>query len=296
MLTPPKIARLLTRYLNAADAEQRARDVAEDMAAVGFVLQEDRSVPPEKWQALGARAQAEYLLPKTEFDLNGKDPDKAMEGSLLTRGNLLRLSQVVGLGRKWLPGLWPGAFQVSLLGREHLDAVNEVFWLKFWHGLGAVRRGPKANAAEPDTDWQLTLRFGELENTVNLEVKRRTGNLNAWFKKRVPRVSMAKVGHKLKPGDERTLNLAAIYRVKEKVQRSPALDGVVIWIEDNRGGKALLKIFKDEKRWAEALVKEPDPEDLMIAAFTSGTLCHPDEVPQFLERMVAAERFGVRPK
>jgi hypothetical protein len=183
VLTPPEIARLLTRYLDAADAEQRAGEVAEDMAAVGFVLQEDRSVPPEKWQALGARPQAEYVLPKTEFDLNGKDPDKAMEGSLLTRGNLLRLSQAVGLGRKWLPGLWPSAFQHSLLRREHLDAINEVYWLKFWQGLHAVRRGPKTNAAEPDTDWQLTLRFGPSEHTVNLEVKRRTGNLNAWFTK-----------------------------------------------------------------------------------------------------------------
>jgi len=54
--------------------------------------------------------------------------------------------------------------------------------------------------------------------------------------------------------------LQAIYRVKEKLQRSPVLDGVVIWIEDNRGGNALLKIFKDEKRWAEALIKEPDRE------------------------------------
>lgn len=53
MLTTPEVARLLMRYLEVAEAEQRVHNVAEDIAAVGFVLQQSRSVPSEKWRSGG---------------------------------------------------------------------------------------------------------------------------------------------------------------------------------------------------------------------------------------------------
>ena len=171
---PAEIARLLERYLPAAEAARRAAEIAQDMAQIGFVLEEDRTVTPAQWQHLGAKPQAEYVLPKTKFDLNGDDPHAAMDGSLLTRGNLLRLSQAVILGRRWLPESWPAAFQRALLGPEHLDALNEIFWLKFWNGLQRVARGPKQSEDAPDADWQLLVRWLDRACVVNLEVKRRT--------------------------------------------------------------------------------------------------------------------------
>ena len=213
-LVTAQIAQLLERYLSPDEAARRARAISEDMAAVGFGVARSFEISDEEWLARGARPQAEYVLPATPFSINASNGDQAMEGSHLTRGNLLRLSQAVELGRKWLPELWPKGFAAQLLGAEHLDTLNEIWWLKFWRSLVSVRRGPKANRGAPDADWLLTFHDGLADCTINLEVKRRTGNINAWFKHANPTVSLSKVGKKFQPVGPETANLVAltIYR------------------------------------------------------------------------------------
>lgn len=300
-LTATDLTHLLARYVSPAEATRRATAILHDMTSIGFPLIRSLEVSDREWQARGARPQAEYILPTTPFSINAEDGDQAMEGSALTRGNLLRLSHAVDLGRQWLPGRWPGAFTTELLGPGHLDALNEIWWLKFWRGLVAVDRGPKLNAALPDVDWLLTIRDGLADCIINLEVKRRTGNINSWFKHGNPSVSLRDLKRKFQPAGQETANLAAltvyhrphpatVRQIGEWLSKTTAVDGVVVWIENNAGGEPLLKLIKPEKRWAEFLLKNPDPEDLMIAGLTKGTLCHPDEAPAFLDRLVTSIR------
>ncbi len=221
-----------------------------------------------------------------------------MEGSGLTRGNLLRLSHAVELGRKLLPAIWPHGFATKLLGAEHLDTVNEIWWLKFWRSLVAVRRGPKPNPATPDVDWLLEVRDGLADCIVNLEVKRRTGNINAWFKNGSPTVSLEKVAKKFQPTGRATANVVAVTvyhrpladelrNVADWLNQHAALDAVLVWVENNAGGEALLKFVRPEKPWIKFLLKKPDPEDLLVAGLTKGTLCLPEEVPAFLQKLAA---------
>lgn len=297
MVTPAEIARGLECYLRPAEAARRALAVCEDMALIGFPLEISREVPAAQWIGLGARPQAEYVLPVTKFDINAENGDQAMAGSSLTRGNLLRLSQAVDLGRRWLPGSWPRDFAGQLLGAEHLDTINELWWLKFWRGLVAVQRGPKENAADVDFDWLLTIRDGLADCTVNFEVKRRTGNLNAWFKFGNPSLSCAKIAKKFGPNGADAANLVAltVFRppgpeamrfAMDWLAEQEAVDGLLVWTEHNLGRAHLLKLVKPAKKWAEFLVAAPEPEDFLVAGYAVGTLCQPDEAPAFLEQYV----------
>lgn len=98
---------------------------------------------------IGAKPQAEYELPVSSFSIDAKNDHQAMDGSGLTRGNLLRLSQAVMLGRQWLPALWPQAFHHGLRSAGHLDLVTELLWLKHWRGLVTGQRGPKPRSNAP---------------------------------------------------------------------------------------------------------------------------------------------------
>lgn len=290
-----QIAQMLECYFSPDEAVRRASAISEDMAKIGFDVVPSFEVSAEEWRDHGARPQAEYILPQSPFSINASNGNQAMEGSYLTRGNLLRLSQTVELGRKWLPELRPKGFATRLLGAEHLDTLNEVWWLKFWRSLVSVRRGPKVSPNAKDADWLLTFHDGLADCTINLEVKRRTGNINTLFKHANPTVLLADVEKKFQPAGPETANIVAltIYhrprpeaarRVAEWLIQKPAIDGVLVWIEANAGGEPLLKFLKPEKKWAEYLLMSPESEDLMIAGLARGTLCQPDEAPAFIER------------
>lgn len=299
--TAPEIAQQLEYYLAPMEAARRARMAIEDMAAVGFPLVVSREVPPAQWRALGARPQAEYVLPVTPFSLEARDGNQGMAGSALTRGNLLRLAQAVELGRKWLPKEWPATFATDLNGAKHLDTVNELWWLKPWRGLVGVQRGPKARPDLPDFDWELKFREGTTDYTINLEVKRRTSNLNAWFKHGTSPVSSRDISHKFAPSEDSTANFAALTTFQppddaarrnlvDWLRQHDEVDGVVIWVEHSAGTEPLVGIVKPGKQWAARLVAPADPEDLMIASYAWGTLCLEHEVPAFLDRL--AERHS----
>src|SRR6266404_3341519 len=181
-----QIETLLNMYLPPSTAAERARWVVEDMAAIGFRLELSSERPAGFWEEHGVLPQAEYVLQETQFSIDAENSSDALAGSFLTVGNLLRLAQTVAIARKWIPHLWPYEFQSRLLGIEHLNALNEIWWLKFWRGLVSVERGLKANNAVPDFEWSLSIHDGVANCRVNLEVKRRPGNINNWFKHQRP--------------------------------------------------------------------------------------------------------------
>lgn len=298
MASVPEIAQQLECYLAPAEAARRARLIVEDLTAIGFPLVVSREVSPAQWRAVGARPQAEYVLPLTPFSLEAKDGNQGMSGSALTRGNLLRLSQAVALGRRWLPAEWPAGFAADLCGAKHLDTLNELWWLKPWRGLVGVRRAPKASPDLPDFDWALQIQDGLASCTINLEVKRRTSNLNAWFKHGNSPLSSRDISYKFAPSGEGVANIAALTTFQppdaeaqrfliDWLRQTGEVDGVVVWVEHSLGTEPLLKFIKPAKKWVEFLLAPVDPEDQMIASYAWGTLCQPDQVLDFLDRLSA---------
>lgn len=296
-----EVERFLGAYLPPTEASVRAQHLVADLRAIGFTLAVSGDVADAQWRSLGAIPQTEYVLPTTSFSINAKDDCKAMEGSFLTRGNLLRLSQAVMLGRKWLPQHWPHDFSDRLLGAEHLDALNEIWWLKFWRGIAAVQRGRKANLAAPDVDWLIEIHDGLARLRINLEVKRRTGNINTLFKHRNPSLSLADISHKFEISQPDAANVvaltiyhrperAALRWVSEWLEKQRNVDGVLVWVEGNLGGDPLLSFFKAEKKWAEYLLAPVDREDLKVAGHALGALCREYDVLEFLPKFVDSIR------
>lgn len=299
-LSQSHIQKALAEFVSAEEAVLRAQWICEDMQKIGFELRLSTKNPPGMWEHLGVVRQTEYVIPPSGFDINSADNNAALSGSFVTCGNLLRLSQCVKLGRRYLPALWPNFFAHRLQNEEHLSALNEIWWLKFWRGIESVERGPKANKAAPDFEWLLQLRDGLSDCQINLEVKRRPGNINQHLKRGRPTCSTDKVAKKFGQVPDNTANVVAITvyqppapsewrRAVDWFQRQSHVHGLLIWTESNAGTTPMLKHFKSEKAWARFLVNEPEPEDLKVAGRTAGTLCAAAEAPNFIQELVEAQ-------
>jgi hypothetical protein len=297
LLTQSYIQTALAEYVTAEEAALRAQWICEDMGKIGFELRLSTENPQGIWEHFGAIRQTEYVIPPSGFDINSADNNAALSGSFVTCGNLLRLSQCVKIGRKHLPAIWPQEFATKLSGREHLDTLNEIWWLKFWRGIEDTERAPKTDANALDFDWLLRVRDGLARCQINLEVKRRTGNVNQHFKNVRPTVSVSKIEKKFGPVLDNVANVAALtaffpvandvlHSVRVWFQKQPDLHGLLIWTESNLGRTPLLKLFKREKSWAEFLLNDPEPEDLKIAGRTAGTLCTASEPSEIVRQLV----------
>ncbi|BCU77012.1 hypothetical protein llg_17270 [Luteolibacter sp. LG18] len=145
----------------------------------------------------------EYKFGKTDHDINrAGDPITirknvdAMEGTSLSRESLLYLSKVSEIGHTIIPHIWPSHSQLRKglrLGTQHLDTLNEVWWLARWLGIDdeSVEHEKtvdckKENLAKPkpsSVDWKFTVLGNQV--SINLEVKNRKGTIGCTpFKKR----------------------------------------------------------------------------------------------------------------
>jgi hypothetical protein len=75
-----------------------------------------------------------------------------------------------------IPELWPKKLRAELRNpTQHLDTLEEVWWLGCWSGIENIRRAEhmKGGVAD-DVDWQFTIgNVGFISGLkVNLEVKR----------------------------------------------------------------------------------------------------------------------------
>lgn len=304
-MTANQIEALLRSYIGRDSAFQMAQAIHEDMNSARFTIEEAHFTCPQMWRQLGVVPQAEYVLPPNQFDINSTIGSEGLEGSFLTTGNLLRLGQCVILGRRHLSGLWPGTFAAKIRGREHLDALNEIWWLKFWRGIQSVVRGPKVSENDPDFEWQIDLCDGLARCTINLEVKRRTSNINQLFKEGRPTASVRKIAKKFGPVGDGSANIATLtlyHPVSDQIDRNlrawvdaqEHLHGLLVWTEGHAGTTPLKKFIKASHRWVEFLITEPEPEDLKIAGRAKGTLCNAEDAPQFIARLANQARWGGR--
>ena len=129
----------------------------------------------------------EYVFGPTGHDVDQaapgfqKDPH-FIDGTALDRESLSRFGQISEIGHTVIPHLWLG--NKALCERlhtptQHLDTLNEVWWLSRWHGvipdsvemefslLGGVKK------QSPTVDWRFRVLEGAI--TINLEVKNRRG-------------------------------------------------------------------------------------------------------------------------
>jgi len=297
-LQSDQIADLLRPFVRPEVVEQHANWIFEDMTRIGFDLELSMENPPAFWRAKSLLPQPEYQLLKTRYSIDSKDPNFALCGSFVTLGNLFRLSQTVALARIWIPTRWPIQYQRQLLGEEHLDALNEIWWLKFWRNLVSVIPGPKVNPDAPDFEWALSMKTGLTERHINLEVKRRPGNINSWFKHGQPSASTSSIEHKFGPVGENAANIAAITvyqppskdalsHLRQWLDAQPYVHGVMLWIENSHRSEPMLSFIKPDREWVRHFILQPEPADLMVAGRPWGTLCTPDEAPDFITRNFA---------
>lgn len=296
VLHSTRIAELLNVYIDVDRARAMAACIVQDMTAIKFGLHEAKFTPRDFWVQNGILPQAEYILPKNLFDINSERGSDALEGSGLTCGNLLRLGQAIEMGRKYLGEQWYLPFAQKLTGVEHLDCLNEFWWLKFWRAVNIVSHAPKESGNDPDFDWRLTIQDGLAQCIINLEVKRRTSSINSFFKRGNPSASTNDILKKFGKVEEGHANVAAItlyhqisndnvHRLLNWFNRAEHLHGLLVWTEGNMGGVPLRKYFKESHKWAEHLVQEHAPEDLKVAFRAQGTLSEADQISDFLDNM-----------
>lgn len=126
----------------------------------------------------------EYLFGKTGYSINNACPENTPHfkpseygGTQLDSENILLFFRVSEIAYELIPHIWLNpnedfAGKVRASG-QHLDTLNEVWWLSRWSGTFEIE--PNFHlVADRDVDWRLTWDFGLGQRlSANVEVKRR---------------------------------------------------------------------------------------------------------------------------
>jgi hypothetical protein len=167
---------------------QRARWLHEDLEQLSmpdFCILPTREITDQNSGLL-------FKVVEYVFGPSGHDVEKAspgfkkdphlIDGTGLNRESLSRFAQISEAGHTVIPHLWLG--NKTLRERvhtptQHLDTLNEVWWLSRWHGAipdsvemeYSLLGGAKNRT--PTVDWRFRVLDGAI--TINLEVKNRRG-------------------------------------------------------------------------------------------------------------------------
>lgn len=185
MIIPQQIETLLKlSSLDDAEARRRALILAADIDRIGF----ERfrlSCRPYPVPSAGGRVVA-MPLPEYHFGDTGFSVQKACNssdnfstwigGTGLDRGHLQFFSKVSQLGHNLIPEIWPKKLRAELRNpKQHLDTLEEVWWLGRWSGVDEIRRGEQIRSdSENDIDWRLVVARTSFSPglNVNVEAKR----------------------------------------------------------------------------------------------------------------------------
>jgi len=135
----------------------------------------------------------EYQFAETDHDVDKAGPgfkkhSHLIEGTGLSRESLSRFAQISQIGHSLIPHLWLGNKTLREHVRDpkqHLNTLNEVWWLSRWYGIDPVSvtmeyAFPQANGPQrnpPTVDWRFQVLGGAV--TINLEVKNRPSTVAA---------------------------------------------------------------------------------------------------------------------
>ena len=182
-----------TNFLSEIDVQSRVRLLHEDLKRLnieGFKL-----LPVRTYPGSATRREirvSEYEFGPVRFSIeNAKDPSSVhktveeMAGTAINREDILYLSQICALAHKIIPSLWTtdrSLIQSVRLPSQHLDTLNEIWWLGCWSGVDEkfIRREvPILPSTGKSIDWQFKLLANDGTWTINLEVKRIISSIGA---------------------------------------------------------------------------------------------------------------------
>jgi hypothetical protein len=280
---------LLCLRLPEEVAARRASMVAEDMAAIGFSLRLEVQRGSAQWlRQRGLRIPIQYYIPDTGWTVNRKDSRHALEGTHLDKGDLLRLSKVCELGRTLLPNDWPHRFADQLNNpSEHLDAVNEVWWLGRFKDPTDVKKLDTKTQETSSPDWSFSVRYEGTTLRLRVEVKRRCSDIKRHLAFSEKSDLFDKISSKFSQRSLAELNIAGVTTFSQIdnmvaetttrwLENEPNLDAVILWSEQSFASPALVFVRRGEiQHLLRACLNTPDEED------TSGVAVLQHLVPDY---------------
>jgi hypothetical protein len=285
--------------LDDAEAHRRASILADDIEQIGFDTFQ-LSCRPYPIPLANGRTSA-TLLPEYHFGDTGFTVQKARNshddfspwigGTGLDRGHLQFFSKVSQLGHRLIPQFWPKHLRSELRNpTQHLDTLEEVWWLGCWSGVENIRRAERIQSDfGHDIDWQFTIGNTGLSSAlkVNLEVKRlKSDNLRQARGREMNTHEFAQfcseqVLKKFRPSRADEVNVLAISlfgEIDENVQRiisewllsnensdsddAPLIDAVLLATRESRRRSSWDKQLRNEKaKLIKSHFRGPDVED-----------------------------------
>ena len=171
---------------------QRAQWLHEDLMLLelpGFALLPTREI--DHTESGLVFKLVEYEVGQSFHDVDKAAPGFAknaefIEGTGLSRESLGYFARISEIGHTLIPHLWLGSDELRANLRnpnQHLNTLNEVWWLSRWHGIDpkSVQMEyvfpdmPKTKGSKPSVDWRFQVLDGAI--TLNIEVKNRLGTI-----------------------------------------------------------------------------------------------------------------------
>ena len=281
--------------LDQTTVNRRVGPLAEDINRIGFkdFRLSARNCPfpdPITGQIIPVTLP-EYYFGDTGFSVNNaenssKNKIEWFGGTGIDRGHLQFLSRVSEIGHSVIPQYWLENKKLRDALRnptQHLDTVEEVWWLSRWHGIESISMAERLLPnSKADVDWSFFLFNKQIR--VNLEVKRIPSDLvrhtrgrpfnKEWF----TTFCSEKVLPKFRPSGTDEINILGLSLfgeidrnvqlvVSEWLRQHKCLiDAVVIVTREARGRSGLDKqIVNDKAQILNPFIKELDAEDSSLA-------------------------------
>jgi hypothetical protein len=229
----------------AKDSKFTALNVA------GWMAEAIRTLPLKGFQITQVShsgfTSVEYAFGPTKHSIHNAASSKittdGIEGSLLNRGRLIKFAQATWFGETLIPHVWYEAeFRKDLANpAKHLATIEEVLWVGgFWDTSidpRTIVNRYKMPGRRKNVDWRFLCRMDGFAKWINLEVKRRDGDIKAL----IPRGSkvfdpFADISDKFSASTDEEINVA----------------GITVFGSDET------EVVNDGKRWLE----EPENENV----------------------------------
>ena len=281
-----KVVHLLMLRLAPDLAVRRAKQVLEDMNAVGLHLNVIVRKDPEAFKRRGLIVQVQYQLSDAGWSINHHDPEFQLDGSELDGGDLFKLCRVCEIGHRLIPDLWPVKLKSGLSsGQHHLDTLNEVWWLNRFKSPTDVFKLDLLEQSVPD--WSFTLSGIEPHITVRLEVKRRPKDIKRHVGLKIHPRLFSDIAHKFPKPNVTGLNLVAITiysAIDDKINEATCrwlkehsnIDAVLLWSNQSiESAPAAIASRGEVETMLNNCLKKPDEEDQQMVGIVWHTYKHP---------------------
>jgi hypothetical protein len=281
-----KIVHLLMLRLTPELAVRRAKQVLEDMSAVGLQLNVTVTKDPEGFKRRGLIVPVQYRLSDAEWSINHHDPEFQLEGSELDSGDLFKLCRVCEIGHRLIPALWPSKFKSDLSsGQHHLDTLNEVWWLSRFKSLDDICKLDLLEQSAPD--WSFALSGMEPKIKVRLEVKRRAKDIKRHVGRKTHSRLFSDIAHKFPKPNMAGLNLVAITiysAIDDEINEATCrwlrehsnIDAVLLWSNQSiTSAPAAIASRGEVETMLTNCLKLPDEEDQQMIGIVWHTYKHP---------------------